>query len=103
MVTKNTLADIIFAERYLEFVSRRGGTRESRARAKILLSTIEMLDARHPSWRVELLKALDDRNLTREIDKMFVLPGVNVDSLFAEFMSLTVGKPDDRTDKADKK
>jgi cell division FtsZ-interacting protein ZapD len=90
MVTKNTLEDIRFGEQYIEFVSRRGKTPEARARAKILIATIQMLDLRHPEWRGDLLKELDKQGVSREIEKIFPLPDVDEDKLFNEFMQTVI-------------
>lgn len=89
MPTKNTLADVAFAENYLEFVSRRGADPESRARARVLIAMMSMLDVKHPTWRTDLLNALDSRNVSRDIEKMFPLPSYEGDSLFEDFLRLT--------------
>lgn len=88
MATKNTLADVKFAEQYLDFISRRGQTPEIRARARVLLATIGILDVRLPTWRSELIQALDKRGISREVEKMFPLPVVDSSTLFAEFIKL---------------
>lgn len=85
MATKNTLADLAFAEQYLEFVSRRSDA-ETRARARILLATMQMLDVRHPTWRDDLLQELDRQNIDKDIKDLFPLPTVDDAALFKEFM-----------------
>lgn len=88
MATKNTLQDIAFAEQYLEFVSRRGSSTESRARARVLLATIGMLDIHHPTWRSELIATLDAKGISREVEQMSPLPSIDSDALFSEFLRL---------------
>lgn len=92
MSTRNTLNDIRFAEDYLKFVGNRGRSREGRARARVLLATIAMLDAKHPTWREELLVEFDRQDISREIDQLFSLPEIDIDSLFADFIDLTTGR-----------
>lgn len=90
MATKNTLADILFAEQYIEFVARRATSRESRVRASILVSTIRVLDLKFPTWRAELIEELDRLDVTRSVESLLPLPELNADSLFAQFMSRVV-------------
>jgi hypothetical protein len=86
MATKTTLSDINFAELYLDYISRQG-TPETRARAKILIATMSMLDVKHPQWRTELIDELEKRNLDKDIKSMFPLPEVDDTALFNNFMS----------------
>lgn len=97
MPTKNTEEDIIFAQQWLSFLARRHRDAEVRARAKIILATIEMLDVRHPTWRDELLAELSRRGLTVEIDKMFPLADVDDNMMFKQFMRtiITAAKDQD--------
>lgn len=92
MATKNTLADILFAEQYIEFVARRATSHESRARAAILVSTIRMLDLKFPTWRSELIAELDRADVTKTVENLFPLPDVDADSLFADFMARVVSR-----------
>jgi chromatin segregation and condensation protein Rec8/ScpA/Scc1 (kleisin family) len=91
MATKTTLADLSFAEQYLEYLSRKSNP-ENRARARILLATMEMLDVKHPQWRDDLLAELDRLNIDKDVQSMFPLPEVDDAKLFDHFMS-TVLKP----------
>lgn len=92
MATKNNLNDLHFAEMYVDFLSRRVSNPETRARAKILLATIQMLDLRHPTWRVELIAELDRLGIDKEVEKLFPLPDVDDGALFREFMNNILGK-----------
>lgn len=88
MATKNTLQDVAFAEQYLEFVSRRGPTPEARARARVLLATIGILDIHHPTWRTDLIATLDAKDISREVERMFRLPAPDGGTLFSDFIKL---------------
>lgn len=86
MVTKATLEDLNFAEMYLEHVAKQQNP-ETRARAKILLATIAMLDAKHPTWRVELLTEMAARGIERSVEDIFPLPKVDDETMFTDFMT----------------
>lgn len=83
---KTTLEDLAFAEQYLDYVSRKS-TPEVRARARILLATIEMLDVKHPEWRTDLLQKLDEADAHPDVAAIFPLPDIDGDAMFKEFMS----------------
>lgn len=85
-VTKTTLSDLTFAETYLSYVARQKNP-ETRARAQILIATIAMLDARHPTWRTELLAEMAARGIERDIAEILPLPEVDTDRLYKEFIN----------------
>lgn len=65
-LSSQDLEDISFVRQYLEYVSRRSGSRIVRARAALLLSTMGVLDTELPGWWalvVAELKASDQRSL----------------------------------------
>lgn len=86
MVTKTTLEDLNFAEMYLEHVAKQRNP-ETRARARILLATIAMLDAKHPTWRVELLAEMAARGIERNVEDIFPLPKIDDETMFKDFMT----------------
>lgn len=93
-VTKTTLGDLDFAETYLQHVARQKNP-ETRARARVLLATIEMLDAMHPSWRTELLTELAKRGDSRDIQHLFPLPHVDTDAMYRDFMENVLNSNND--------
>lgn len=93
LATKNTLSDVIFAEQYVEFLSRRASTPEARARAKIMLATMTLLDRSMPSWRTELLAALNDAEHARDIAEIFPVPENFGGSLLSEFLDTAMKGP----------
>lgn len=86
MVTKTTLEDLNFAEMYLEHVAKQRNP-ETRARARILLATIAMLDAKHPTWRVELLAEMATRGIEHDVEDIFPLPKIDDETMFKDFMT----------------
>lgn len=94
MPTKNTLNDIHFAIQYVNFLSRRAQGKETRARASILLATIQMLDIQHPSWREELIAQLARLNIDRPVEKLLPLPIPDEDKLYSEFIDTVIGSSD---------
>lgn len=90
--TKNTLADLAFAEAYVDFVARRGHTPEIRARANIVQSTIILLDRTHPSWRAELLEALSEMPDATRIQDIFPIPAETDQTLLDNYIKLAMRK-----------
>lgn len=88
MTTKNTLSDLHFAEQYVEFVSRRGSTPETRTRAKIVLATIILLDRVHPTWRAELLTSLHEAETATDIAAIFPIPESFGDDLLGQYIDI---------------
>lgn len=94
--TPNDLADVHFAELYIDYVARRHSNDVTRAKAKVLMATMAMLDTVHPTWRIDLVAELNRLGMRKEVDKIFTLPSVDPDSLFSKFLlSVTESKPYD--------
>lgn len=88
IATKNSMQDLSFAEGYVDFMARRGTTPEQRARAQIVQATIVLLDRTHPGWRAELLTALNDAPVARDIADIFPIPDNVGNSLLNQYIKI---------------